>query len=429
MSAVTAGVFFLAVAVVIVMAVLLGSRFVEAHQRFKLAVLLRWPVRQYRVSDILRGSVSLIISMLAAGYLAVVSGALWLRMNPENPVLPADSGAVRYQSAFPVVDVPGSGELSALFRGDSRGWQNIDWDTAGIRFSDGKVGSPVRMMHIHLQEGWDSEGETFRLSITPAHLNAPVIELLSFDPASGGAPDIAVIKGGYWLELEVAEAHESVLRGRIRLVLPKAYQTWLVGDFVASPNGIRYVHGELDRTHDTPQTLARIGASHANSLLWRWIEGAPQVSRVSLQTSFEPMSGQGMVRVNLGNLGDFDLPLAFAKGESGWYVVPDSVPLLAATLEMQSFPSAAGNAKPSMAVPAAKASSVSSPEPATIERFGVLHRNIGLQGNLYTLDGRRIAGAIAGVEGNQLRLQRVVEGNALVVAVSESNFLKFVPLR
>jgi hypothetical protein len=105
--------------------------------------------------------------------------------------------------------------------------------------------------------------------------------------------------------------------------------------------------------------------------------------------------------------------------------------LLAATLEMQSNPTAAGNARTSMAAASANASPDARPGPesATIERFSALRRNIGLHGELYTLDGRRIEGAIEGVEGNQLRLQRVVGGNRLAVAVSASNFLKFVPDR
>lgn len=374
------------------------------------------------------------VLILVGGYTAVVSGVLWLRMHPENVpaeahfrlrhwLTPAAADGVRYERAFPEVESTASGELNGLFKGDASRWKRIEWGNEVVRFSTGGSGIPAAMLQIRLPAGWDNADDSSVLSVAPTDSNPPVVELLTYDTSAGDAPVIKVFKKGYWLDLAVTESQASVLKGRIKLVLPSAYQTWLSGEFVASPEGINYVNGELDRHYDSVQTLSRIGASHVNAFLWRWMEGAPEVSNLQFQTSYEPLSGRGLARVNLGAFGVFDLPLAFRKGDSGWYVVPDAVPLVVASLEMQATPPAAGS--PSTAVQAGQATP-SVPQP--IDRFSVLRQRIGLAGELHTVDGRRIRGKVMSAEGNQLRLRRELEGNQLVLTVSEHNFLKFVPL-
>lgn len=434
MDTVVATLFFTGLTVFLAATVLFYVRLYRANISWGVAATILPPTGLLPYLIYMRKHAPAAVLILVGGYTALVCGVLWLRMNPESIptddyfrlrhwLVPAAADGVRYERAFPEVGSSDSGELAVLFKGESARWERIEWNAEVVRFSTGGPGIPAAMLQIRLPAGWEKTSAASTLSVTPTDPNPPVVELLTYDAAAGDEPVVKVFKRGYWLDLAVTETQDTFLAGRIKLVLPSAYKTWLSGDFVANPEGIRYVNGELDRHYDSTQTLARIGASHVNAFLWRWMEGAPQVSNLHFQTSYEPISGQGLARVNLGAFGLFDLPLSFRKTESGWYVVPDAVPVVVASLEMQTAPPAAGNAPGD-----ARAGQAAPSLPQEIDRFAFMQQNIGLEGELHTVDGRRIRGEVMAAEGSQIRLRRELEGNQLVVTVSETNFLKFVPL-
>lgn len=435
MSTVVATMFFAGVLVFVAATVLFYVRLYRSSVSWGFVATLMPPAGLVPYLVYIRKHAMAAVLVLVGAYTALVSGVLWLRMNPEHIpsgegvrlrqwLAPAATDGVRYERAFPQVQVPDSGDLNGLFKGEPARWERIEWSDQLIRFSTGGPGMPRSMLQIRMPPGWVKTGESLALSVTPTDPpTPPVVELLTYVAAVSDEPFIQVFRQGYWLDLAVTDVRETALTGRIKLVLPSTYETWLVGDFSANPVGIRYINGELDRHYDSAQTLARVGTSHINAFLWRWQEGAAEVTNLRFQTSYDPVNGRGLARVRLGTLGVFDLPLEFRKDESGWYVVPDAVPMLVASLEMQAAPPAAGTSQAAVRDEQAPPTG-----PRSIERFEHLRHQVGLEGELHTLDGRRIRGAVVGTDGDQVRLRRVLEGNQLVVTVSESNFLKFVPL-
>lgn len=373
------------------------------------------------------------LAIVSGLYLFVVCTLLWGRMNPQHVVLeqfpqlrqwlvPAAMGVPRYEYAFPQLEEVPAGQLQAVLNGKAQRELNVEWVGNTLRFSNS---DPLNLVSLQIRfpEGQQPTAESGRLFIAPTQLNVPEIELFSTDASAPGAPEIVVLKQGYWLQLDIDDAHPRRVSGTLKLMLPNHYKTWVAGTFAAYTERVRYVNGELDRHHDSKETLTRIAVSHVNAYLWKWLKSVPVAQQLYYQTSYDPLDGTAVVSANLGALGQFDIPVEFRKGEAGWFVVPDAAPVLAMNIEMQLAPTAAGEKN--------VATTAGSGEVAakTVERFALLGRHLGESGVVYTIDGRKLTGTLAKVEGKQLKLRRNLGRNQLTVTVSAHNFVKFVPVQ
>lgn len=385
------------------------------------------------------------LAVVSSAYLAISFGTLWVRMNPQSALLastpalrnllaPASAGVPLYERAFPEISVGTNDALTGKIRGVQQRWEVVEWAGDTLRFANSDEAIPSAMVQIRFPDGWIFDENRRHLAVTPNQTDAPVIEIFTSDAARGDTPVISVVKGGYWLDLDVDNTRQNQILGAVSLTLPSPYQTWLTGNFSAYTDGVRYIGKELDRNHDSAETLARIAASHVSAHLWKWMEGSPVVTNVRFQSSYEPFDGQALVKVNLGTQGIFDLPVEFSRGESGWFVVPDVAPMLAANMEMQQVPAAAGTpvtntptnpaSKPATkpVVSAASESTAITP----VFQFGQLNRHRGQKGDVYTLDGRKLSGIVLSADEQQLKLKRIIGLNELTMTVSSSNFAKFV---
>lgn len=372
-------------------------------------------------------------ALVASTYLLIVATVLYVRVNPLHPALevfpfvrnglaPAAMGVPRYEKAFPDIgDAFNSTFVTGVLQDKERRWTLTEWDGNTLRFADSNEAIPSALIQIHLDGEWQLTEDNRQISIAPTQINPPVIELFSADPIVSGAPHIKVLKSGYWLELSIDNMENNRLSGNINLKLPSQYNTWLAGGFSAYTDGMRYINDEIDRQHDSADTLARIAASHVSAHLWKWLQGQPVAGHVKYQTSFIPFNGRAVVTANLGQWGNFELPVAFEKGEGGWYVVPDAVPLLAVNLEMERAPAAAGQGE-RVSPPSAQPDSLH-----VIERFSRLTEHLGQTGEVYTFDGRKLIGELLSADETQLKLRRKLGRNEIAVTVSANNFVKFVP--
>jgi len=388
------------------------------------------------------------LAIVSGLYLFVVCTLLWGRMNPQHAMLeqfpqlrqwlvPAAMGVPRYEYAFPQLEEVPAGQLQAVLNGKVQHVLNVEWVGNTLRFSNSDPLNQVSLQ-IRFTEGWQQGGQSRHIFIAPTQTDVPEVELFSTNASHPGEPEIVVLKHGYWLQLDIDDSHPRLISGTLKLMLPNHYHTWVAGTFAAHTESVRYVNGELDRQHDSKETLERIAVSHVNSYLWKWLKAVPVTQQLFYQTSYDPLDGTAVVSANLGALGQFDIPVEFRKGDAGWFVVPDAAPVLAMNIEMQLAPTAAGA---SNATSAATRSEVAA---KTVARFALLGRHLGESGVVYTIDGRKLAGTLAKVEGQQLKLRRDLGpntlgngqlgnsqsgSNQLTVTVSAHNFVKFVPVQ
>lgn len=474
MSILLAGLFFLGVGIFIGASVQFLIRLYRENFAWGLAATVLPPIGLIPFTSYLQKYSRSACALLAGVYLALVSGVLWARMNPEplqwQPLLlsrwltPWAAGAVRYESAFPKVKWPGDQVLAAKVLGEKQRWQLVEWTGETLRFASSDMPIPQTMVQIKFPESMVLTGDKRHLHITPNQLDVPVVEIFSGSQDSK-FPKITVLKQGYWLDIDLEGARENRISGRIMLALPQRYKTWVAGEFSAYTDGVRYVNNELDRRHDSAETLARVAISHVNANLWQWLETTPTVDQLHFQSVYEPLEGRALVHANIAGMGRVDVPVKFRKDTSGWFVVPDVAPMLAANLNLQKTPPAAGRQASegnklmmvssddsksgrvdiaseapdqtklsnTVAIEAASAHSLparpgpTSAAPADIKRFSDLRYHIGQMGDLFTYDGRKIQGILKSVDGEQLKLQRTLQQNALTLAVSSANFAKFVP--
>ncbi|EWC42508.1 MFS transporter [Pseudomonas stutzeri] len=180
---------------------------------------------------------------------------------------------------------------------------------------------------IRLREPFD---EALRVDVLPDDIGAlPEVEIawLSNDQE---LPETRRLDRGYTLHLDLQPVAPNKLVGDFHLVLPSQYETSLNGVVELFTDRLRYRNGQVDRRHDSRDTLAfvigdylqRRHASRDVSL-----QAMPVVTLPADELELEVPARVG------GELQS--LTLRLFKGEQGWQVQGDDYPpLLAADEEV-----------------------------------------------------------------------------------------------
>ncbi|MBL7249640.1 hypothetical protein [Alloalcanivorax marinus] len=171
---------------------------------------------------------------------------------------------------------------------------------------------------------WDADRieERRTLLIDPADSGAPPVHL-SWTPDGGSYPETRIFHDGYRLELALAPLGEGQFSGALQLVLPDRDRSYLVGDFTAHADHLRYRDGKVDLTFDHPDTLAYVARQQ---LLTQYPDGAVQrivVENVNLRRAAS--EGQVQARVVLRDGTVERRRMTLEEGGVGWAVVPGSM--------------------------------------------------------------------------------------------------------
>ena len=260
-------------------------------------------------------------------------------------------------------------------------------------------------LEVRILLGWDPEAITERRSmlVNPSDEDAPVVHL-SWKPDGQDYPETRIFSGGYRLELALAPLDTDQLSGSMVLIMPDSFKSYLVGDFTAYSNHLRYRNGTVDLRFDHDDTLAHVAEEY---LATQFPEGALEsVQAEHVQLRRAEASGQVMSRVVLTNGAVEQRHVRLEKSEVGWSVVPGSMETRVIT------PAREGSAtliSPTFEKSAPEEAQALPPVDKTFpELVAYVDRNVLLE----THSGRQLDGVLRRISGDRLWLvMNVGSGN------------------
>ncbi|MBQ0753015.1 MAG: hypothetical protein KBT87_04155 [Gammaproteobacteria bacterium] len=165
-----------------------------------------------------------------------------------------------------------------------------------------------------------TEREDLYVQVTDS--SAPEVQI-SIVPTGGGLPETTIFKSGYSMELQLAPLSDNQLKGYLQLVLPGAKGSYLVGEFVANTNHLRYRRGGVDLTYDHIDTLRYLAKQYVKN---QYPEAAVEkVQLLNTTMQLGRQSGTSIARVYLFGGRTIEKRLQFERGELGWSLLPGGV--------------------------------------------------------------------------------------------------------
>lgn len=160
------------------------------------------------------------------------------------------------------------------------------------------------------------------LYVQVADTKAPEIQI-SVLPAGSALPETTIFKSGYSMELQLAPLADHQLKGYLQLVLPGAKGSYLVGEFVANTNHLRYRRGGVDLTYDHIDTLRYLAKQYVKN---QYPEAAVEhVQLLNTTMQLGKQSGTCIARVFLFGGRTIEKRLQFERGDLGWSLRPGGV--------------------------------------------------------------------------------------------------------
>ena len=275
-------------------------------------------------------------------------------------------------------------------------------------------------LEVRILLGWNPQDITERRSllVNPSDEEAPVVHL-SWKPDGQDYPETLIFSGGYRLELALAPLDTGQLSGSMVLVMPDSFKSYLVGDFTAYSNHLRYRNGEVDLHFDHDDTLAHVAEEY---LVTQFPEGLLEsVKAEHVQLRRAEASGQVMARVVLTNGAVEQRHVRLEKSEVGWAVVPGSMETRVIT------PPSEGGA--TLVTPTFEKAAPEQPkaQPPVEKTFPELIAYVDKKVLLETQSGRQLDGVLRRVSGNRLWLVMNVGSGNVERSVSDEE-LKSVTL-
>ncbi|MCQ4295115.1 MFS transporter [Pseudomonas stutzeri] len=243
-----------------------------------------------------------------------------------------------------------------------------------------------------------------RVDVLPDDLGAlPEVEIAWLNPDQE-LPETRRLDRGYTLHLNLQPVAPNKLRGDFHLILPPQYETSLTGVVELDTDRLRYLDGQVDRRHDSRETLAFVIEDYLQRR-----HASPDVTlqpipAVTLPADELEVQVQAQVK---GEVQPFTLNLA--KGEQGWYVKGDAYPPLAAPAAKTVTPASKAT-DPALA--ARPQNSMDKLQDFSIEQLlrnpgRYLHRSM----RAHTERGGVAEGRFAGLDGEgNLVIRRVIRG-------------------
>ncbi|EKF74826.1 hypothetical protein A11A3_06325 [Alcanivorax hongdengensis A-11-3] len=256
-------------------------------------------------------------------------------------------------------------------------------------------------LEVRIVLDWDPDDITERrtLLINPSDQDAPVVHL-SWKPEGKDFPETRIFKEGYKMELALAPLDKEQLTGSLELIMPDSYKSYLVGDFTAYTNNLRYRNGQVDLHYDHPDTLAHVSREYLNTQFPEGALDSIQIDNVQMHRS--EGTGEVVAKVMLTNGAVQERSLQLEKSSVGWSVTPGS-------MESREI-SPAREGESQLVDPATLPEQEQTPRvPAPVTRtFPELVAYNGQQVTIETRDGDSLPGIIRGVGADSLKLEMAV---------------------
>ena len=239
--------------------------------------------------------------------------------------------------------------------------------------------------------------------VNPSDEDAPVVHL-SWKPDGQDYPETRIFSGGYRLELALAPLDTDQLSGSMVLVMPDSFKSYLVGDFTAYSNHLRYRNGTVDLHFDHDDTLAYVAEEYLATQFPEGVLESVQAEHVQLRRA--EASGQVMSQVVLTNGAVEQRHVRLEKSEVGWAVVPGSMETRVITVPREG----SATLRSPMFEKAAREEAQTLPpvEKTFPELVAYVDRNVLLE----THSGRQLDGVLRRISGDRLWLvMNVGSGN------------------
>lgn len=258
-------------------------------------------------------------------------------------------------------------------------------------------------LSVSIMLGWPEERivERRTLLINPTDDSGPDIHL-SWRPEGHSYPETRIFHNGYRLELVLAPLDHHQLTGTVQLLLPDRRQSYLVGNFTAYTNHLRFLNGKVDLGFDHPDTLSYVAEHYLQTQYAVGEIAALEIENVNLHRI--EREGEVQARVTLRDGSVERQRMALQKSAVGWAVTSGSL-----RTESLGGGAVAAPATP----PATSRIAPPTPLPVDLDHWSDLTGYVGQTVTVIEAGGQRTRGRLARVSDDLLWLEiRIGSGNA-----------------
>jgi small nuclear ribonucleoprotein (snRNP)-like protein len=259
-------------------------------------------------------------------------------------------------------------------------------------------------LSVSIMLDWPEEWITERraLLINPIDDSGPDIHL-SWRPEGHSYPETRIFHNGYRLDLVLAPLDHHQLTGTLQLLLPDRRQSYLVGNFTAYTNHLRFLNGKVNLSFDHPDTLGYVAEQYLHTQYAVGEIAALEIENVNLRRI--EREGEVQARVTLRDGTVERQRMTLEKSSVGWSVTPGSL-----HTEVRGGAAATAPATP----PAATTQHTRpTPSPARPGRLSDLASYVNRIVTVTETGGQQTRGRLARVSGDRLWLEiRIGSGSA-----------------
>ncbi|MDX1694641.1 MAG: hypothetical protein R3208_12820 [Ketobacteraceae bacterium] len=289
------------------------------------------------------------------------------------------------------------GVMGGRLFGDPVQIETVELVDGTLRFRRGEGFYPQREVAVFLGITEFDVDDRWELDVTPASTDAPIIHVSRYD-ARTGQLKTEVYDQGYWLELVLSDRRSNEISGFVRLLLPNEQRDFIAGNFESYTSRLRFDGDEIDRFHDSVDTLEYVAQQHLESRFKKAVRDVSFLDTHYLGHVALP-TGRTVAELTLVDNSVHTIPLALFKGEQGWTVDTRSTDDLRVAIEtLMEQPPAAGPPEPE-----------ENPE----KLFGGSDYSslVGKRIKVISYEGKAREGLLSQVESSQLVLhQRIDKG-------------------
>lgn len=269
-------------------------------------------------------------------------------------------------------------------------------------------------LSVSILLGWRADDIEQRrtLLITPAEAGGPPVHV-SWTPEGRSYPETRIFDEGYRLELALAPLGDQQFTGTLQLVLPDTPRSYLVGDFTAQTNHLRYRDGKVDLFFDHPDTLGHVAREYLHTQFPAGAVASIRIENVNLRRASREGDVQARVELRDGTVERRRLKLE--ENSVGWAVTPGS-------METRVLAAGADEA-PASAMPGALAPRTSRSPAVTVRlhRFTDLASYLGQRVTVTGRDGGSHEGTLTRVNEQRLWLEMAMgSGQAEITLHADS---------
>ncbi len=194
-----------------------------------------------------------------------------------------------------------------------------------LTLSEGDALFASRELKVTL--GIDPQGPV-RIDVLPQDIDpVPNIEISWMEPDQS-LPEARRVERGYTLHLDLLPVPPNKLAGDFHLVLPAHLRTSISGSVEVFTDELRYEAGQVDRNHDSLDTLAHVAKDYLQRRFGTAAVEVLSVSPVAFPATELNISADARIKERADRF-----QLALRKGDQGWTVKDDNYPPLGTQAE------------------------------------------------------------------------------------------------